>query len=124
MDPMLNGSYIFGIACHVQHIPHPIAIQKSTYFGINGVTSLMGGSRGRTFRIEGVLVGVTLADVIAAEGILLSYADGITRTFTDTQGRSWPNVIFEGMYQASPEGPKGATTGWALPYTCTLTGLS
>lgn len=130
MDPALDGSYVFGTACHVQHIPHPVALQRDAFFGINGVVSLMGGSRGRIFEIRGLFVGdgiddaAAVANVMDAEATLLSYADGITRTFTDTQGRDWPNVIFEGQYQASPEGPRPCTAGWCLAYRCVLMGLS
>jgi hypothetical protein len=124
MNPTFGGSSIFGTACHVVHSPHPIALQKDGYFGVTGMTSLYGGGRGRTFEVTGVLVGTTLANVIAAEGILLSYADGIARTFVDTQGRAWPNVIFEGEYQPSPTGPKPTDFGWCLPYRCILRGLT
>jgi hypothetical protein len=124
MDPLLDGADVFGTACHVIHSPVPVATQMDAFFGISGVVSLWGGSRGRTFQVDGVLVGEDLFTVIAAEGVLLSYADGIARTFTDTQGRSWPNVIFEGEYQPSPEGPRPTDFGWCLPYRCTLRGLS
>ncbi len=124
MNPSFGGSYIFGTACHVAHIPNPIAQQKDGFFGVTGLNSLYGGGRGRSFLVAGVLVGPDVATVIAAEGILLSYADGITRTFVDTQGRVWPNVIFEGEYQASPEGPMSTDFGWCLPYHCVLHGLS
>jgi hypothetical protein len=124
MNPSLGGSYVFGTACHVVHSPHPIALQKGGYFGVTGMTSLYGGGRGRTFEVTGVLVGPDLPTVIAAEGALLTYADGIARTFVDTQGRAWPNVIFEGEYQPSPEGPKPTDFGWCLPYRCILHGLT
>lgn len=124
MNPSFGGAFIFGTACHVVHVPHPVALQKDGFFGVTGMTSLFGGGRGRTFEIAGVLVGSDLPGVIAAEGSLLSYADGIARTLIDTQGRSWPNVIFEGEYQASPEGPKSTDFGWCLPYHCILRGLT
>ena len=124
MNPSFGGAFIFGTACHVVHVPHPVALQKDGFFGVTGMTSLFGGGRGRTFEIAGVLVGSDLSGVIAAEGSLLSYADGIARTLVDTQGRSWSNVIFEGEYQASPEGPKSTDFGWCLPYHCILRGLT
>lgn len=134
MDPTLDGSYVLGTACHVVHRPHPIAIQSDAFFGINGVVTLMGGSRGRMFEIRGIFVGngfddaSALAAVMDAEAVLLSYADGITRTFTDTQGRSWPNVIFEGHYQPDPSGPRPCADAngyaWCLPFVCELRGLS
>jgi hypothetical protein len=124
MNPSFGGAFVFGIACHVVHVPHPVAVQKDGFFGQTGLTSLYGGGRGRTFEVTGVLVGSDLPSVIAAEGFLLAYADGIARTFVDTQGRAWPNVIFEGEYQPSPEGPKSTDSGWCLPYRCILHGLT
>jgi hypothetical protein len=124
MDPSLDGQTVFGTACHVVHEPHPVVVQKDSFFGISGVTALYGGSRGRRFHISGVLVGPDLATVLITEGLLLSMADGIARTFVDTQGRAWPNVIFEGMYRPFAEGPKETDFGWCLPYSCTLEGLS
>jgi hypothetical protein len=124
MNPIFGGSSIFGTACHVVHSPHPVALQKDGFFGISGMTSLFGGGRGRAFEVTGVLVGDDLPSVILAEGALLTYADGVARTFVDTQGRAWPNVIFEGEYQPSPEGPKPTDFGWCLPYRCVLHGLT
>lgn len=124
MNPTFGGVFLFGVACHVVHTPHPAAVQRAGFFGQDGVTSLYGGSRGRTFEVAGVLVGGDLPGAIAAEGFLLSYADGIARTFVDTQGRAWPNVTFEGEYHPSPEGPKATDFGWCLPYRCVLHGLT
>ena len=124
MNPSFGGTFLFGTACHVVHIPHPVAHQKDGFFGVTGMTSLFGGGRGRTFEVAGVFVGPDLPTVIASEGALLAYADGIARTFVDTQGRTWPNVIFEGEYQPSSEGPKSTGSGWCLPYRCILHGLT
>lgn len=124
MDPTLDGSAVFGTACHVVHLPVPIAFQKNAYPGINGVTSLAMGGRGRTFTVNGVLVADSLPDLVAAVAALLNFADGLTHTFTDTLGTSWPNVLLDGDYRPSPEGPKPSNIGWILPYSCTLTGLS
>jgi hypothetical protein len=124
MNPSFGGSFVFGTACHVVHVPHPVALQRDGFFGVTGMTSLFGGGRGRTFEVTGLLVGSNLPSVIAAEGALLACADGIARTFVDTQGRSWPNVIFEGEYQPSAEGPKPTDFGWCLSYRCILHGLT
>lgn len=124
MNPSFGGSYVFGTACHVVHLPHPAAVQKNAFFGAKGMASLFGGGRGRTFEVAGVLVGPDLPTVIAAEGALLACADGIARMFVDTQERAWPNVIFEGEYRPSPEGPKPTDFGWCLPYRCILHGLT
>jgi hypothetical protein len=124
MNPSFGGSYVFGTACHVVHVPHSLALQKDGFFGVTGMTSLYGGGRGRTFEISGVFVGTELSAVIGAEASLLAYANGIAQVFIDTQGRAWPNVIFEGEYFPSPEGPKPTDFGWCLPYRCVLRGLT
>lgn len=124
MNPMLDGNYVFGTACHVMHVPQPAAVQQDAFFGVAGRTSLFGGTRGRTFRIRGVFVGETLEEVLSYESSLLSYGDGIARIFTDTQGRDWPNIVFLNEYRPSAEGPKITDFGWCLPYECVLHGLS
>lgn len=124
MPAMLDGVPIFGTAVRVVHLPEQRASDDRSYFGQDGVTRLDAGGRGRRFEVHGVFVGLGSADVIACENVLLSYADGVGRVFVDTQGRSWPNVIFEGVYAADPEGPKPTDSGWSLEYTCELTGLS
>lgn len=124
MNPSIGGALIFGTACHVVHLPHPVAQQKNGFFGVTGMTSLFGGGRGRVFEVTGVFVGPDLPTVIAAEAALLTYADGVARTFVDTQGRTWPNVIFEGEYQPDSDGPKNTDFGWCLPYRCVLHGLT
>jgi hypothetical protein len=123
LDPTLGGFPIFGTACHVEHLPRPTAHQYESFFGVDGTISLYGGSRGRTFEIFGVFVDSDLPSVLAQEALLLTYADGIARTFTDTHGRSWSNVIFQGEYQPNPDGPKITDLGWCLPFRCTLHAL-
>lgn len=124
MNPSFGGVFLFGTACHVVHSPHTVAQQKGSFFGVTGMTALYGGGRGRLFEITGVLIGATLTSVIEAESSLLSFADGIARIFVDTQGRSWPNVIFEGEYTPASDGPKSTDFGWCLPYRCILHGLT
>lgn len=124
MDPTLDGVAAFGTACHVVHIPNATQNQVDAFFGVTGNVSLFGGGRGRVFEVTGVFVGEDLASAVAAEDLLLSYADGIARQFSDTQGRSWPNVIFRGEYQPDPTGPKITDFGWCLPFRCVLHGLT
>ena len=121
LDPPLDGSFIFGTACNVIHAPIPNQAQEDSYFGITGVTRIDGGGRGRLFHVHGVFVAADLASIAAAEATLLSYADGITRTFTDTYGRSWSNTVFTGDYHPDPGGPRFVGGGgWSLRYQCTL----
>jgi hypothetical protein len=122
--PTYGGVPCFGIAVHVQHIPNAACVQRDAYFGTNGTTSQWGGTRGRTFKIKGCLFGLDIPGLIAAETVLLAYGDGIGRILTDACGRVFYNVIFEGEYLPSPEGPKWTDTGVILPYECTFYGLS
>jgi hypothetical protein len=119
-----GGAPIFGAAVRIQHIPHPNVQQVDSFFGSNGNVTLFGGSRGRTLEVTGVLVGRDLPSLLAAEAVLLSYADGIARTLVDPLGRTFPSVIFQGEYLPSPEGPKWTDTGVCLPYRAVFHGLT
>jgi hypothetical protein len=124
VDPTLDGENVFVTACHVQHVPGRLAIQLDSHFGVSDIAALVGGTRGRTFHIQGVFVGEDLPTCVASEALLLGFMDGLTHTFTDTQGREWPNVMFEGEYQTDPGRPHITDFGWAWPFRCTLVGLS
>jgi hypothetical protein len=120
MDPSIDGQYVLGTACHVEVIPAPRATQRNTYCGQNGYTILDGGARGGTFRVRGVLVGSSLAEVLALEANLSGFADGNAHTLVDTQGRAWPFMYFPGQYQPYPDGPKQTDFGWCLPYSLVM----
>ena len=124
MAALLGGLPVFGLAVRVVHEPAERAADTRSYFGQGGVTRLDGGGRGRRFLVSGVFDGLVPADCVAAEAVLLSYADGVGRVFVDTQGRVWPNVIFEGAYYPDPRGPVATGTGYCLAYRCELTGLT
>lgn len=123
-----DGFNIFGFCKSFVHLPKSSVAQVNEFFGVNGTHSLFGGTRGRTFLIEGHLIGDSDADCFSAEAVLLSYADGITRALTDNFGRSYGNVVFEGRYQPDPMGPRPATLGgspcWGLGYKCEFRGLT
>lgn len=119
-----GGSSIFGMAVHFQHVPRPNAHQVNSFFGVDGNVVLSGGTRGRTFEVSGALVGENLAELLAAESTLLSYADGIARTLIDPAGRSFSNVCFHGEYLPSPEGPIFTGSGFCLPYRAVFHGLT
>jgi len=121
----LDGEPVFGVANHVVHNPHPNAQQINAFFGMSGMQTLFGGTRGRTFMISGVFLESSLEGIVADEANLLNFADGQTHTLVDTLGRSWSNVIFRGEYQASPDGPRpAADQGWLLPFKCVLEALT
>lgn len=119
-----DGVNIFGSAVQVQHVPRPRAAQTASYFGVSGTQLLDGGSRGRVFYIRGVLTASTLAGLDAAENAILACADGVARTLVDGRGRSWPDVVFKGEFQAAPPGVAAAGEGWALPYRAVFYGLT
>ena len=78
-----GGVDIFGAAVHIQNIPRANAHQVDSFFGTDGNVTLFGGTRGRIIEVTGVLVGVDIASLLAAEALFLSYADGIARTLID-----------------------------------------
>jgi hypothetical protein len=125
MVPTFGGSAVFGVANKVIHQPSPNEIQIDSFAGINGIVQLVMGSRGRRFHVSGVLIDADPASVSADEAILLSFADGIARTFTDTYGNVFQNVVFNlDDYQRSPEGIRPVLNGWCLPFSLVLVGLS
>lgn len=118
-----NGENIFGRAARCRHVANPRAQQVDSYFGVNGVRVLDGGGRGRTFQIQGMLVGSTMAELAEAEARFADHADGVARVFVDSRGRSWPNVVFKGEFFADPRGPIPISGGWGLPYRAIFHGL-
>ncbi len=86
--------------------------------------TLFAGTRGRTFEVTGLLIGKDIPSLLAAEANLLSYADGIVRILVDPIGRIFPDVIFQGEYLPSPEGPKWTDSGVCLPYRAVFYGLT
>lgn len=96
--PSLGGSAIFGLAVNVNHIPNANAAQVAQFFGVEGVQSMDGGKRGRVFEVQGCMVGLNAAGVQAAAAILESLADGVARTFIDTTGTAWGNVVYRNEF--------------------------
>src|SRR5271166_4190835 len=92
----LDGQSPFGNAVKIEMIPNPVAVQQNTFFGLNGVVTLMGGTRGRLFNIEGCFTGNNMAACVTARNFLLSFADGLGHSLTDNFGTTWSNVIFLG----------------------------
>ena len=131
--PTFGGVPIFGLAVRIEQVPAQVAQQFDAFFGVPGILSLFGGTRGRTFQVQGVLYDVDLPTLNADEniftpGVLGSVADGIARPLFDTRGRTWANVVYLGQFQADPMGPRPAvwadSGGWILPYRAVFHGLS
>lgn len=131
--PTYGGDAIFGLAVHIEMVPVPCAQQAESYFGVDGVLSVFGGSRGRTFSVSGVLFDLDIPSLNGDEALFTpgasgSLADGVARELFDTRGRTWDNVIYLGAFTPDPMGPRPAhwagTSGWALPYRAVFHGLS
>ena len=131
--PTYGGVPIFGIAVKIEQVPLQCSAQLEAFFGVPGMLSVFGGSRGRTFQVSGVLFDEDITTLNADEDIFTpgvdgSMADGIARTLADTRGRNWANVIYLGQFTPDPMGPRpavwGSGAGWALPYRAVFHGLS
>lgn len=122
----LDGQFVFGVAVRISHTPFQNAHQIAEFAGLNGKLSTFMGTRGRTFAVEGLFVGETAEDCVAAEAVIRSFADGLTHTLVDTYDRVWANmVIFRGEIQNGPGGPKPGSDGnWYWPYKLVLEGLA
>lgn len=104
--PALDGNPIFGAAVNMQVAPQPASYHLVEFFGINGLASVFGGKRGRLITVEGSLNAPDLATLNLYEGTFETYVDGFAHVLADTRGREWTNVVFNGDFQADPEGPR------------------
>jgi hypothetical protein len=121
-NPTYGGVAIFGKAVSITMAPNPNEVQRATFFGETGVYSALGGGRGKTFQIQGVFYGSSLANCIAMRTTFLSYSDNVARVLVDTAGVSWAYVVFNGVYQQADKfGYNGSTV--YLPYTAVFEGL-
>lgn len=123
----LGGANIFGVAVRVNMIPHASAEQTNTFFGISGQIAVWGGTRGRVFQIEGVLVAADFATMNSLEAAFEAFNNGIAQTFVDTRGAVWPNVVYRGEYQRASDRPLygiGTTALIFQPYKLVLHGLT
>jgi hypothetical protein len=96
-DPTLDGSLIFGLSVTMTPEDAPPAEQRNAFFGVGGVQSLFGGTRGVVFAIRGVMYGVDLPSFNAAVAQYRSFIDGLGHTLSDTSGQSWFPVVLQPM---------------------------
>jgi hypothetical protein len=104
-----GGANIFGSAVSMTTSDNPREKQLNAYFGLSGLESLDGGSRGRVTEVAGLLFGNSPGQLAGAEAIFRSFNDGITRSLVDTLGISWNSVRMEafqpqGRIRQSPGG--------------------
>jgi hypothetical protein len=107
--PSFGGTNIFGTAVSMNTEDHPREKQVNSFFGVSGLETLDGGSRGRYTHASGLLFGSSAVALATAEALFRSYNDGIARILVDTFGTSWSNVRLEsflpqGRVKQSPYG--------------------
>lgn len=117
-----DGFPLFGSAVRCRHVPNANAGQVASFFGIQGVQAIDGGSRGRQFQIEGVWTATDTLQLRGYEAVLESYADGRPRILVDTFGYSWANVVYRGEFQPGRLGFLDG--GYALDFRCVFHGLT
>jgi hypothetical protein len=104
-----GGSNIFGTAVSMTTADNPREKQLNAFFGLSGLESLDGGSRGRVTHVTGLLYGNNSAVLAAAESAFRSFNDGVARILVDTLGVAWLSVRLEsfqpqGRIRQSPAG--------------------
>jgi hypothetical protein len=123
----LDGAAVLGYAVHCREIPSATANQVASFFGLNGVVSLSGGSRGRVLEVTGVFFGNSISAINFAEAALQNFADGNVHTLADDRGRVYPYVIFRNEIQPDPTGPHPTSWnggGWTLSYSAAFHSLT
>ena len=120
--PTYDGNAIFGWSATVTMEPEPSEAQYATFFGLDGVYRLHGGTRGRMFFCTGVLHGTTVSDLNAAEQLITNLDDGVAATLVDSRGRTWEQAVYNGDFK--PASKLGFARGQVvMAYKCTFKGL-
>lgn len=109
MPASYDGAFIFGTAVKMTSPINPSADQENAFFGISGVESLFGGTRGRATLVTGLLYGDGAAGLASAEALFESYLDGIARVLVSTLGVAYSNVklaafVPKGKARQTPNG--------------------
>jgi hypothetical protein len=93
--PSYGGVNIFGAAVTMGTADHPREKQVNSFFGLSGLETLDGGSRGRITEVSGILYGQNPGALAASESTFRSYSDGLTRNLIDNLATTWQNVRLE-----------------------------
>lgn len=111
MPATYDGSPIFGLAVRMKTTVNPAADQVNSFFGIGGMESLFGGTRGRVTLVEGVLWGADVPSLAALEENFISYNDGLARVLVDTRGVTYDQVKFGAFEPVSERILQDSATG-------------
>lgn len=104
-----GGTAIFGTAISMSTVDNPREKQLNAFFGLSGLESLDGGSRGRVTHVTGLLYGSSPSFLASAESVFRSFNDGVAHVLIDTLGVTWASVRLEsfqpqGRVRQSPGG--------------------
>lgn len=107
--PSYGGVNIFGTAVTMSTVDQPREKQINSFFGLSGLETLDGGSRGRATEVGGLLYGPSPASLAGAESTFRSFDDGVSRVLVDNLGAAWGNVVLQsfrplGRVRQSPFG--------------------
>ena len=107
--PSYGGVNIFGASVTMSTVDSPREKQINSFFGLSGLETLDGGSRGRVTEVGGILYGSGAALLAGAESTFRSFDDGVSRVLVDSLGASWGNVVLQsfrpmGRVRQSPFG--------------------
>src|SRR5438105_3658514 len=103
------GVSLFGTSVSMSTADNPREKQLNAFFGLGGLESLDGGSRGRVTQVSDLLYGSSPFALAAAESLFRSFNDGVARPLVDTLGTTWTSVCLEsfqpqGRIRQSPAG--------------------
>ena len=90
--PTFNGDSIFGETNSIVTKTTDVAVQQTSYAGINGVEVKPLGTRGRVSVAVGTQVAFDPGGLLALELLAMNYNDGRTYTLVDNFGAIWFNV--------------------------------
>lgn len=119
--PAYGGSQLFGRSVSIRMEPNPSKKVYTEFFGLDGLYMQFGGSRGRTFFVQGLLAANSDAALTNAIALMLSYDDGVARELVDTRGLTWPQVVFD--HWSPGERFLHGNGSALLEYRMTFTGL-
>lgn len=122
--PTFDGNSMFGQAVTITAKPVQRAVQNNQFFGIDGISTLSAGTRGKLFTAKGIFVAASVPEINAIVDLWETYNDGFAYVLIDTKGKTHSNVQFRGELEQDDRGLcVVAGGGWGLEYKIMLYGL-
>lgn len=120
-----RGTDLFGPQVTTLHRKNPVAEQRASFPGIDGVQRVYLGSRGHTLRVECLLAASDPAGLESLAADIEAMADDQAGEFVTERGRVFSNVVYSG--EGAFEGPMGFLAnglGVCQKYACTFHALT